>query len=120
MKLTTSAARPRSAIGRSQVLDVYLLGHFVVSAVAMNEPPTRFPVRFTSRPTLKRSGTEPLYTIGMVGLSPLMLCSLNRRPPAWCESPVTGPTTLPVSDTFSVRPLRLLGCRAGVVPLTAV
>src|SRR5262245_51657203 len=126
MKLTTSAARPRSAIDRDQVAEdddesVYLLGHFVVSAVAMNVPAGEScPVRLTSRPTLNRSGTEPWYTIGIVGLLPLMLCSLNWRPADWCESPFTGPITLPVSETFSVRPLRLLGCSAGVVPLIAV
>src|SRR5262245_60669595 len=125
MKLTTSAARPRSAIEQDQVAadddDVYLLGHFVVSAVASNVPAgERCPVRLTSRPALKRSGTEPWYTIGMVGLVPLMLCSLNWRPADRCESPLIGPMTLPVSDTLSVRPLRLLGWSAGVVPLTAV
>ena len=38
---------------------VYLLGHFVVSAVATNAPPSSWPVTFTSRPVLNRSGTEP-------------------------------------------------------------
>src|SRR6516165_5488847 len=102
MKLTTSAARPRSAIDRDQVADedddVYLLGHFVVRAVAMNEVPTSRPVRFTSRPTLNRSGTEPWYTIGTMGLTPLMLWSLKCRPAAWWESPKIGPMTLPVSE----------------------
>ena len=38
---------------------VYLLGHFVVSAVATKAPPLMTPVTFTSRPVLNRSGTEP-------------------------------------------------------------
>ena len=33
---------------------------------------------------------------------------------------MTGPITLPVSETVPVWPARLLGCSAGVVPLSAV
>ena len=63
------------------------------------------PSTLTSRPTLNMSGTVPWKTTGTVAARGASTSrSVKRSPPAEWASPVTGPTTCPVSESLPVVP----------------
>src|SRR4051794_6594379 len=101
-RLTTRAARPRSAIYEADFFAFsYFDGHFVRMSLPRTRPLTTVPLTTTCRPSRKSGGgLSPWETTGTTPLLPSMFFRPKRRPDAECESPETGPITAPTTDSF--------------------